>query len=524
VDTLGIDIGTTTVKYVRYRKRTDRIVSHGEYRYRKGWEELRDILSAIKDKEGTNIALAVGITSVDLHKKTYSVPVLPEQEMKAEVDALVSKSMFVPLDDMRRQYLMLGETEEWGTVKQDVLFLGAHSSFVDHVVSLFHKTGFKRLLALTDVGFGYQSMTDCALDGAVAVADIGGRQTGIYIIDSGKLLLIRDVMTACEILKDAVVGGTALSPDEAEDHLWMNGFGEMSENSMLTLPLERLAAQIQRTFLVYSQKYPKRPIAKAWVSGRGAKIPGLPEKLSELLGQQFDVLPSRAEVDQQYIPAYALATRSDKFPNLLAEGTTDMARHAAVTRYARAVGIIIVSGIALFSLASWARLQFLKTSVDSRLSVLSQKRQLLTGYNPNQQTAPGRMQTSFKEMGQRETSFVRLLKYLSFHLPKQVYLKSIEFDADRTTTAKTAGNDAGNGGMKTQPGSEEARRIGTMHLRGYVITEGEGAEPVLTQVVVNLKKSGFLTNVKVAQEGMRNVKGKMVMEFMASGECRGYEI
>jgi Tfp pilus assembly PilM family ATPase len=523
VDTLGIDIGTTTVKYVRYRKRTDRIISQGEYRYRRGWEELKDILSAIKGKEGTNVALAAGITSVDLLKKTYSVPVLPEEEMKAEVDVLASKGMLVPLVDMHRQYVALGEIEERGTIKQDMLLLAAHKSFVDHVVGLFHKTGFKRLLVLTDVGFCYQSMTDCALDGAVAVVDIGGRQTGVYVIDSGRLLLVREVMTACETLKDAVVGETALSPNEAEEHLWMNGFGETTEDS-LSLSFERLAAQIQRTFLVYSKKYPKRPVVKAWVSGRGAKIPGLPEKLTELLGQEFDILPPRAEVDQQYIPAYALATRAHKLPNLLTEEITGVEKRAAITRYARAAGIIVVACIALFSITTWARLHYLKTAVDSRLSVLLQKRQQLAGYTPNQQPVSGQTQPSLKEIRQKEISFILLLKFLSSQLPSQVYLKSVEFDADRTTINRTAANTAHDTATKVWRSSEKTRQIGTMLLHGYVIAEDQEVEPVLMQIMVSLEKSGFLRNVRVDQKGMKSVKGKTVMEFVASGECRGYEI
>lgn len=523
MDALGIDIGTTTVKYVRYRSKTDRIVSHGEYRYRRGWEELRDILSAIKDREGTNVALAVGITSVELLKKTYSLPAQFEQEMRAEVDALVSKGMSVPLADMYREYLMLGEVEERGAAKRDVLFLGAHRSLVDHVVGLFRTTGFKRLLVLTDAGFCYQSMTDYALDGAVAVVDIGGKQTGIYIIDSGKLLLIREVMTACEAMRDAVVGGTALSPNEAEEHLWMNGFEEMPED-MLTLPFERLAAQVQRTFLVYSQKYPKRPVAKAWVTGRGARIPGLIEKLNELLGEHFDILPSRAEVEQEYIPAYALATRSSKFPNLLTEEMTGAARQTTAIRYAKAAGIIIVSGIALFSLVLWAKLHYLRTAVDNRLSVLSKKTQHFAGHSPNQQPVLDRTQTSFDGTGQKETSFVLLLKYLSSHLPSQIYLKGLEFDAAGTKTEGAISSKESNAKIGFQPGLQKQHRTGTMRLRGYVLAEDEEVETSLMQVMASLEKSGFLTNVRVTQKEMKSMNGKLLMEFEVSGECRGYAI
>lgn len=519
MDTLGIDVGTTTVKYVRYRKKADRILSHGEYRYRRGWEELKDILSAIKDKEGTNVALAVGITSVDLLKKTFSIPMIPEEETKAEVDALVSKGTLVPTVDMRRQYLILGQIQERGTAKRDVLFVGAHRSFVDHVVGLFHRTGFKKLLVLTDVGFSYQVMPDCPLDGAVAVIDIGGRQTGIYVIDSGKLLLTREIMTACETLKDAIVGGTALSPDESEEQLWIRGFDDEYQ-ALLALPFERLAAQIQRTFLVHANKYPTRPVVKAWVSGRGANIPGLPEKLTELLGQPFDVISSLAEVDRQYIPAYALATRGDRFPNLLTHDKTGTRRQESMIKYARVAGIAIIAGIVFFSVAAWLRLNYLNTAVDNRLAMLTQKMQQLPRQTRSLQPLSGLRQPSQKEIGQKEGSFILLLKVLSSHLPPQVYLSSIEFRSAPAALCEASVGDTG----KSPQDYDKRHRAGFMHLQGYITAEGEEVEPVLMQVMVNLEKSGLLRNVRVDGKGMRNVKGKMVVEFVASGECQAYEI
>lgn len=518
MDTLGIDIGTTTVKYVRYGRTTDRIVSRGEYRYRRGWEDFRDILSAIAEKEGTRVAVAVGITSIEILKKTYSVPVRLEPEMKNEVDTLASKGMAVPLADMNRRHLMLGEVEERGTPKQDVLFLGAHTSFVYHVFALFRKAGFRRLLLLTDVAFCYEPMIDYALDGSVAVVDIGGTQTGIYIIDSGRLLLIREVMTACETFRDAVVGDMALSPNEAEEHLWINGFGEASEGT-LAISFERLAAQIQRTFLVYSQKYPRRPVSKVWVAGRGARIPGLTEKLNLMLAEHFDVLPPRAEVEQEYVPAYSLATRSDRFPNLLTEEMIGNGREAVITRYAKAVGIIIVMGIALFSFAAWAGLHYLTTTVDERLSVLSQKRQQLTGYDPARRPQSGREESVHKEIGEKETAFVVLLKYLSSRLPSQVYLKSVDFDASRATDKGVGVKD-----IRHHSGLKKSYRLAVVHLRGCTTGEDADAEAVMMHVVTTLEKSGFMSDVRIVHKEMKNVNGKTFTEFVVSGECRGYEI
>ena len=78
MDTLGIDIGTVSVKYVRYRKKgRGVVVSRGNYPYREAWEDIDGVLAEIKAREGTNVEVAVGITSQEILKKAFTIPVIP---------------------------------------------------------------------------------------------------------------------------------------------------------------------------------------------------------------------------------------------------------------------------------------------------------------------------------------------------------------------------------------------------------------------------------------------------------------
>ena len=87
MDILGIDIGTVSVKYVRYRKKGKGVVvSRGEYPYKEGWEDLEGILSSIKSREGVNVEVAIGITSQEILKKTFTVPVIPKEELREVLD------------------------------------------------------------------------------------------------------------------------------------------------------------------------------------------------------------------------------------------------------------------------------------------------------------------------------------------------------------------------------------------------------------------------------------------------------
>ena len=58
MDILGIDIGTVSVKYLRIRGKGV-IISHGDYPHKGGWEDLNFVLTDIKDKEGTDVEIAI---------------------------------------------------------------------------------------------------------------------------------------------------------------------------------------------------------------------------------------------------------------------------------------------------------------------------------------------------------------------------------------------------------------------------------------------------------------------------------
>jgi hypothetical protein len=84
LDILGIDIGTVSVKYVRCKGATGKsiVVSQGDYPYKGGFEYLELILADIRNKEGPGLEVAIGMSSPDIIKKTFTIPVFPKKNKK----------------------------------------------------------------------------------------------------------------------------------------------------------------------------------------------------------------------------------------------------------------------------------------------------------------------------------------------------------------------------------------------------------------------------------------------------------
>jgi len=76
----------------------------------------------------------------------------------------------------------------------------------------------------------------------VAIVDIGGRQTGIYIFDGKKLHLVREIMTASESFTDVLISGFGLTSRKLKAYTREKGFDETSSD-ILAVPMERLAAR-----------------------------------------------------------------------------------------------------------------------------------------------------------------------------------------------------------------------------------------------------------------------------------------
>ena len=513
MDILGIDIGTVSVKYVRYRKKgRGVVVSRGEYPYKEGWEDLEGILSSIKSKEGANVEVAIGITSQEILKKTFTVPVIPKEELREVLDWSASKIISIPLEDMRHEYVMLGEIDERGVRKDEVLFVGAHKEYVNRIIALFEDVGFKNSVLLTDIGFVYLPVVEEAVDGSVAIVDIGGRQTGIYIFDGKKLHMVREIMTAAESFTDVLISGFGLTYEEAENYTKEKGFDEAS-NDILAVPMERLGGEIQRTFNVYAQKYSSRPVTRVYLAGRGAQIPLLLERLKAFLAEDLLHLPSSIEIEEEFLPAYILAVHKEMLVNLLPEQVKAREREAVYTKYARIGGVLLGCLIVVLTLNTLSSYHRLKSSVDLDRAAVQQKREQLDRLaSVRSSLVHNELGPIIAEIERRDSSFIVLLKYLASRIPKDVYVREVEFSRQEMVPVAPA---------KDGKASEAANNV---QLKGLIIGDAETMEATLLRLMIDLEKSKVVNNVTVVSKDVKDMKGRPAMEFLITAKSVPYEI
>ncbi len=544
MDMLGIDIGTVSIKYVRVRGKGQKaaVVSKGIYPYGGELLQLESVLSDIRTKEG-RLRVAIGISSQDILKKSVTIPVLPKEEIADALDWSVSKTVSLPLNEMSYEYIMLGEVEERGIKKEEACFVGVQRSFVDGLLDSFRKSGFGDVALLTDIGLVYQEVLKEERTVSTSVVDVGGTQTGIYVFEKGKIKLVREILIAAESFSDALISGLALHPMGAEsslDEMFRKGTVELSESSF-----EHFAEEIRRTLNVFEKRYPGEAVKKIYVAGRGSEIPTFIERLKERFGEGVERLRPQRDIEPQYLPAFLLACQREARVNLLPEDIKAGEREAVYRKWLT-MGTIAVAAVLLFlsldMMAAQNRLDMAVSTEAANVARLKEQVQVL-----GRATSTGKysdMIPLMKEIRRKDETFVTLLKYLSSHLPKEVYLREIAFGQE--IPVLPASGSSGKGATPTEPvqtittqagmrpaAAKPATKPGApvvvendrwITITGLVFGEVDTADPALLDFIVKLGNTGIVRDVEVAGKQVKVMKGKRVIEFVVTGKCAPYEI
>jgi type IV pilus assembly protein PilM len=546
MDIIGIDVGTVSVKYIRWRGKKDKgdLVSQGNYIYQGDFDNLAVILSDIRARESGDIEVALSLTSQEIVKKTFTIPILPKEEIKEAINWSASKIVPMPLEEMVYEYVMLGETDERGIKKEEVMFAGIQRDYVNNILSLFSNTGFQSVALITDIGFTYTPVVEDRHDGSVVVVDIGGRQTGIYIFNKKKLRFVREIMTASESFTDVLISGLGLTYDEAEGYKREKGFDDRS-SEILSLPFERLIGEMQRTFSVYNQKSPDTHIVKVCLAGRGSYIPNLASRLRNSIAEEIGYLDMPLNIEIDFLPAYVLCTRKELLVNLLPPEIKIREKEAIYKKWTRTGAIGILALLIILSLNVWNSYLKSESAINlQKTGILNKKAQLKQIGGAVSPARYHELIPLISETQRKDKTFILLMKYLSSHLPKNVFLRDLEFAKERKiiTPSKDLQKDASSQeGANVKDAVNEtikdsalkdlvqsaAPALGNGYvvaIKGYIYDEADMLEPSLLTFVIMLDRSGFIQNVKVSSKEIREtVKGK-VMEFVIAGRCSTYEI
>ncbi|MDI6709696.1 MAG: pilus assembly protein PilM [Bacillota bacterium] len=238
-------------------------------------------------------------------ERLLRLPAMPEREMEGAVRWEAEQQIPVPLEGMLLRHVVLGPADGEGN-QANVLIVAAPEQRVRDWQMLFARAGLVLAaidlpaLALWRIVFGVPGTVPG--DGVVAVADLEPGLVHLLVADEGTILVTRN----------AAVNGS-LESETSLLHLDVAAAAEGRGEPVLDAAAYGYALAELRRFLEYVQSaYRQRPVERLLLTGSGAGVPGVAERLVGELGLSVEVarLPltvAEPEGEADLGPAFAIS-------------------------------------------------------------------------------------------------------------------------------------------------------------------------------------------------------------------------
>jgi len=235
---------------------------------------LRDNLKILP--KGT--ATAVSGHSVIVKKAEISTMSRAELEQTLMIEA----EQYIPFDinDVYLDFHILGESLERQDM-MDVLFVASKKELVDDYSSIIKNAGLKPLIVDVDV-FAIENMYHSnypdAPETIVALVDVGASMININVMREGTSIFARDISMGGRQMTERIQREFGVSFERAENikcGASIEGIDLERVNYIFKMASETFAQEIKRTLDFFLSTMVNENIEKIYISGGGARIPGL---------------------------------------------------------------------------------------------------------------------------------------------------------------------------------------------------------------------------------------------------------
>jgi type IV pilus assembly protein PilM len=343
---IGLDIGSHTVKVVELQKKGERhrLESLATMQIASEIQEEADptlrnemlaeaIKNMLKENKVTCKNVVSSIAGDSVIVRYVKLPAMSEEELKNVISMEAEQYIPLAIDQVVLDFSILGEVEEEGIQKIEVLLVAAKEEIIDMHVQLLQLSGLNPIAIDVDT-FALQSAFEVNYgvnEGeTIGLINLGAKLTTINILENGVTHLTRDVAVAGNNFTREIQREFDITFSEAENLKHTEGkvLIESEDIMQMAIPkeddkasrigeaitpvLNKLVAEIQRSFDYYESSIRKKSISRIVLSGGSGKM----RNLDKYLADKFDVsveindpfreiiIPDK-DFDQEYISGEA---------------------------------------------------------------------------------------------------------------------------------------------------------------------------------------------------------------------------
>lgn len=315
-DVIGVDLGLGSIKVVALDKKEDAFVlsAIGEIKTpnqdwmkeainKKSLEDVSGALkSLLKDLKINNRTAVVALPEDEIVSRLVSLPPLKENEIKDALTFEAETFVPYPLDKVSIDYEVI-EEDDGGRLT--VFAIAARNDLIANYIKIFKAVNME-LLAIESPAVSMRRILKQmkTASEATMVLDIGQKYSDVIGFKKGNIYFARSISTGGESLTRAISVNLGLDMASAEEYKKAYGMKEMElegkiKNAIMPV-FDSMAEEIRRAMALYSESN-NQAIELLVLSGGGAKLPGLAEELTKLLGIEVQVIQPFLKIDCQKI-------------------------------------------------------------------------------------------------------------------------------------------------------------------------------------------------------------------------------
>jgi type IV pilus assembly protein PilM len=345
-ETIGLDIGSHSIKLVGLQMTSKgpflthagiKEIPYGEQREDPTFvsEAIKALFREVGLKPG-KVNLTVSDPSI--HIQRITLPSMPKSELREAVRWEMKSHLPFPIESAQIDFITLGESPDRDPKKLDLIVAACPKQLIDRALAIAEAAGLNPV-HLTVGPFALWnlmlSLENFEKDKVIGLIDLGAEKTGIYLFQDGSLQFSREVTPGGMDLTRAIMEGM----DSDEEHHLLYDRAEKIKHEMgipskvfyekngdpssnrskipyLVRPvLERLLAEIVRSFDYYRNQFHLERIDRLFLTGGGANTKNIATHLSETLRLPVERLNPFDKIlsDAKKIEVQLLETRGADF-------------------------------------------------------------------------------------------------------------------------------------------------------------------------------------------------------------------
>lgn len=175
--------------------------------------------------------------------------------------------------------------------QMQVLLVAAKRELIENRLSLLADAGLAPRLIDVDafaLHNAFEHSHPDALSGLIALVNIGHESTNVNLIEDARPLLVRDIPFGTRRLRESLQRERGLTAEDADAILLGRGSSEQLR-SLVADRVDELAVGIERAAAFIVAQSGGEGIGRVFLSGGGARVPGMADALGERLGVRTEV-------------------------------------------------------------------------------------------------------------------------------------------------------------------------------------------------------------------------------------------